>query len=203
MTHLPTLTLDPMHIAFSFLIIVSLTSNILSGEIAGLSWLCPCFPSFLIHLQRYGCVPNWLNGSQPLGEFKPAVSSQLCSFQLKSECRVSHPSLWRLTSIVSDWMIWYYAFQAAVTSHPTESPWIYRDLGLGPSAHRVKLYMSLFFKFSYIFWETVTHLFCSIFMEHTHTTHWLWGNRNEKDNSFVQEHKNLGEREIDNKNCNK
>lgn len=37
MTHLPTLTLDPMHIAFSFLIIVSLTSNILNGEIAGLS----------------------------------------------------------------------------------------------------------------------------------------------------------------------
>ena len=70
MTHLPTLTLDPMHIAFSFLIIVSLTSNILNGEIAGLSWLCPCFPSFLIHLQSYGCVPNWLNGSQPLGEFK-------------------------------------------------------------------------------------------------------------------------------------
>lgn len=36
MTSVPTLSPDPIHIAFSFLIIVSLTSNTLNGENAGL-----------------------------------------------------------------------------------------------------------------------------------------------------------------------
>lgn len=56
--------------SFSFLIIVFLTSNALNGDNAGLSWLRPCLPSFLIYLQSYGRIPNWLNGSQPFREAK-------------------------------------------------------------------------------------------------------------------------------------